>query len=70
MGAEGSAVGGRVVQRARAKRARRVPRCTECAHAHSYGPGACAFCVHSAGLRAGQVLTPDQAACTQFAPRE
>ena len=69
MGAEGSAVGGRAVQRARAKRARRVRRCTECAHAHTYGPGACAFCVHSAGLRSGQVLTRDQVACTQFEPR-
>jgi hypothetical protein len=69
MRAEGSAVGGRVVQRARAKAARCVPRCTECAHAHIYGPGASAFCVDSTGLRSGQELTRDQAACTQFAPR-
>jgi hypothetical protein len=70
MGAESRIVGGRVMRSPTGRMpASPAPRCSECVHARTFGAGACAFCTHGTGLRSGQVLTREQAACTMFAPR-
>ena len=70
MGADRTVAGGRIVRRAQATSTGGDTRgCEECVHARSYGPRACAFCTHQAGLRAGQTLMGHQTACTLFAPR-